>query len=161
LLIGLQTRGDDVNDFNFLVGSWDLANRRLKQPLAGCTEWYEFPSTSECISVLGGKGNIDEMSMPTLGFSGVTLRLYNADRDEWSLYWISSRNPFIDIPVVGRFTDGVGTFYGDDTHEGQPIRVRFLWSNITPTSAHWEQAFSNDGEHTWETNWMNDLTRRA
>jgi hypothetical protein len=131
-----------MNDFNFLVGSWDLANRRLKEPLAGSTEWYE-------------------MTMPTLGFSGVTLRLYNAKRDEWSLYWISSRRLVLDPPVVGRFEDGVGTFFGDDTHEGRPILVRYLWSKITPTSAHWEQAFSVDGGKTWETNWMNDLTRRA
>jgi hypothetical protein len=150
-----------MNDFNFLVGSWDLANRRLKEPLTGSTEWYEFPSTSECISLLGDLANVDEMSMPTLGFSGVTLRLYNAERDEWSLYWISSRRLVLDPPVVGRFEDGVGAFYGDDTHDGRPIRVRFLWSKITPTSAHWEQAFSVDGGKTWETNWMNDLTRRA
>jgi hypothetical protein len=149
-----------MNNFNFLVGSWDLENRRLKQLLAGSTEWYEFPATSECISLLGGAGNLDEMSMPTLGYSGVTLRLYNAERDEWSLYWVSSRDPKIDTPVVGRFEDGVGTFYGDDTHEGQPIRVRFLWSKITPTSARWEQAFSTDGEETWETNWVMKFARR-
>jgi hypothetical protein len=148
-------------DFDFLVGTWDLANRRLKKALAGCTDWDEFPSSSTCSGLLGGAANLDEMSMPTKGYSGVTLRLYNAERDEWSLYWISSRDPFIDTPVVGRFTDGVGSFYGDDTHEGQPILVRFLWSAITPTSAHWEQAFSTDGGKTWETNWINDLTRRT
>lgn len=150
-----------MNDFDFLVGSWDLANRRLKKALAACTEWEEFPATSECISLLGGAANLDELFMPSKGYSGVTLRLFNPEREEWSLYWISSRNPVIDTPVVGRFSNGVGTFYGDDTYEGQPIRVRFLWSNITPTSAHWEQAFSIDGEKTWETNWMNDLTRKS
>jgi hypothetical protein len=150
-----------MNDFDFLIGSWDIANRRLREPLAGCTDWYEFPATSVAVRLLGGMANLDEMSMPTLGFSGVTLRLFNPEREEWSLYWISSRNPHIDTPVVGRFIDGVGTFFGDDTHDGRPIRVRFLWSQITPTSAHWEQAFSEDGEKTWETNWMNDLTRRT
>lgn len=150
-----------MNDFDFLIGSWDLANKRLKKALAGCAEWEEFPATSECISLLGGVANLDELSMPTKAYSGVTLRLFNREREEWSLYWISSRDPFIDTPVVGRFSDGVGTFYGDDTYEGQPIRVRFVWSNITPTSAHWEQAFSADDEQTWETNWTNDLTRRT
>ncbi len=150
-----------MNDFDFVIGSWDIANRRLREPLAGCTEWYEFPATAEAISLLGGLANIDEMSMPTLGFTGVTLRLFDPETEEWSLYWISSRNPRIEPPVVGRFVDGVGTFYGDDTHEGRPIRVRFIWSKITPTSAHWEQAFSADGEKTWETNWMNVLTRRT
>ena len=150
-----------MNDFTFLVGSFDVVNRLLKKALAGCTEWEEFPATAKGISLLGGAAHLDELSMPTRGYSGITLRLFSPEREEWSLYWISSRNPFIDAPVVGRFSEGVGSFFGDDTYEGQPIRVRFLWSNITSTTAHWEQAFSIDGEKTWETNWMNDLTRKA
>ena len=61
----------------------------------------------------------------------------------------------------GRFEDGVGTFYGEDVFEGRPIRVRFLWSDITPVSARWAQAFSPDGGETWETNWIMDFTRAA
>ena len=45
------------------------------------------------------------------------------------------------------------------TLEGRPIRVRFLWSRITDTSARWEQAFSLDGGGSWETNWIMDFTR--
>jgi hypothetical protein len=40
------------------------------------------------------------------------------------------------------------------------IRVRFLWTDVTATSAHWEQAFSLDREKTWMTNWTMDSTRR-
>jgi hypothetical protein len=61
--------------------------------------------------------------------------------------------------VVGAFRNGVGEFHGDDVDEGRPIRVRYLWSMITRTTAHWEQAFSTDGEKTWETNWTIDLRR--
>ena len=45
----------------------------------------------------------------------------------------------LDPPVKGRFENGVGTF------TPRPLRgkpMRFMWSKITPTSAHWEQAFS-------------------
>ncbi len=150
-----------MNDFDFLAGSWDLANRRLKKALAGCTEWEVFPSTLWCMSLLGGAANIDETTFPGKDYLGLTLRLFNPKREEWSLYSMNSRNPFIDLPQVGRFIDGVGDFLGDDTYEGQSIRVRFRWSNITANSAHWEQAFSADNEKTWETNWMNDLTRRV
>jgi hypothetical protein len=59
----------------------------------------------------------------------------------------------------GGFQDGVGTFYADDTWEGKPVRMRFLWSKITPTSCHWEQAFSADKGATWETNWVQDIRR--
>ena len=59
----------------------------------------------------------------------------------------------------GNFHNGVGTFECDDTFNGKPIRVRFIWSRITPNSAHWEQAFSPDGGKSWDTNWEMQFTR--
>ena len=40
-----------------------------------------------------------------------------------------------------------------------PIRVRFIWSGIVAQRARWEQAFSEDGGITWETNWVMDFKR--
>ena len=150
---------DGSRDFDFLIGSWTLANRRLTKVLAGGNEWEEFPSHTTCWPIFDRAGNIDELACPAKGFFGLTVRLFDPAQQEWSLYWFSSRTPAIDPPVVGRFVDGVGQFFNDDTFEGIPIRCRFLWSDITPDSAHWEQAFSTDGGETWETNWVNDLTR--
>ena len=65
----------------------------------------------------------------------------------------------LDPPMKGGFKDGVGTFYGEDTPHGKPVRARFIWSNITPTTCHWEQADSPDGGKTWETNWVQDIRR--
>ena len=56
--------------------------------------------------------------------------------------------------MVGRFENGRGEFFGDDTFGGKPILVRYIWSEITRTSARWEQAFSTDRGATWETNWI-------
>ncbi|WP_424529333.1 hypothetical protein ACOZ38_07220 [Sphaerisporangium viridialbum] len=148
-----------MNDFDFFVGTWNVANRRLKERLKGCTEWDEFPGVSTSKSIFGGTGNMDEIDFPTMGFSGLTLRLYDPEREEWSLYWTSSRSSVIEPPVIGRFDGGVGEFYADDTHEGIPIRVRYLWSGITATTCRWEQAFSTDGGRTWETNWIMESTR--
>jgi hypothetical protein len=61
--------------------------------------------------------------------------------------------------VRGGFKDGIGVFVGDDTLNGRPIKMRFRWTGITKTSAHWDQAFSPDGGVTWETNWHMDFTR--
>ena len=33
------------------------------------------------------------------------------------------------------------------------VRVRFIWTAVSPTTCRWEQAFSADGERSWETNW--------
>jgi hypothetical protein len=66
-------------------------------------------------------------------------------RGQWSLYWASKRTGTLFPPVVGRFADGRGEFYGDDTYNGKDIRARFVWSDITADSARWEQAFPVDG----------------
>ena len=65
----------------------------------------------------------------------------------------------LDPPVRGGFRNGTGTFLADETYSGIPIRVRFTWSDVTPTSCHWEQAFSTDGGATWETNWVMEFER--
>lgn len=149
-------------DFDFLVGGWDVAHRRLVRPLAGCEEWDEFEGTSRCWQLFGGAANVDELPTPARGFTGLTLRLFSPARREWSIYWANSKDGLLGLPpVVGRFTGGVGLFYSDETLDGRRIRVRFTWSQITPTSARWEQAFSADAEQTWETNWIMSLTRRS
>ncbi|MFI7126788.1 hypothetical protein ACIBQ1_13925 [Nonomuraea sp. NPDC050153] len=151
-----------MNTFDFFVGTWTSKQRRLREVLAGGDDWYEFTGMSRCWSVLGGKGNFDEVTFPELGYGGVTLRLYDEARDEWSLYWAGSRTGLSLPPVVGRFgADGRGVFTADELYDGRPITVRFLWSEITETSCRWEQAFSTDQGATWEANWIADFTRTS
>ena len=149
-----------MNDFDFLTGTWDVANRRRTDFLDEASAWEEFPAVSRATRHFGGAANFDEIEFTTKGYAGLTLRLYDPEREEWSLYWVSKRDGRLTTPVVGRFVDGRGEFFGDDEYEGKQIRVRFLWTDITATSAHWEQAFSLDGEKTWLTNWTMDSTRR-
>jgi hypothetical protein len=147
-----------MGDFDFLIGSWKVSNRRLKQRLVGSTDWEEFTADSVAWSLLDGSANIDQFTFPD-GTSALTLRLYEPDRRPWTLTWATSTEGRLFPPVVGAFSDGKGLFYGDDVHDGTPVRVRYIWSDITPTSARWEQAFSIDQEQTWETNWIMELVR--
>jgi hypothetical protein len=159
-----EKEGNDitgVNDFDFLIGKWRVHHRRLKERLAGNHEWIEFEGTCVMQKILGGAGNMDEnvLDFPGSSYRAVTLRTYDPAKGQWSIWWIDSRNPsHLDPPVVGGFKKGVGTFYADDTFKGKPIRVRFLWTNLA-TKPHWEQAFSDDGGNTWETNWMMEFVR--
>lgn len=149
-----------MNDFDFLAGTWHIDNRRRKRPLDRCDEWDEFPSTHECVRLFDGGANIEWIDFDTLGFRGLSLRLFDVAKAQWSIYWSSSRDGLLLPPVTGRFVNGEGTFYGDDTLHGRAIRVRFLWSRVTSTTAQWEQAFSADGGETWETNWIMKFSRR-
>jgi hypothetical protein len=152
-------RTGSVQDFDFLVGTWDVANRRLKSRWSGCTEWDEFPAINRCGSRLGSIVNIDEIEFFTRGFSGMTVRVFDLAQQRWSIYWINSRTGVMEPPVTGAFVGDVGVFRGRDTDEGRPIEVIFRWTRLGSHAARWEQAFSLDGE-TWETNWVMDMTRR-
>lgn len=149
-------------DFDFFIGDWRVRHRRLKQRLAGCAEWDEFDGTSCARSLLGGTGNIDDnvLAMPDGAYRAITLRSFDAATRLWSIWWLDGRRPHrLDTPVVGRFENGTGLFYADDVLDGMPIVVRFMWSSIDANTAHWEQAFSDDGGETWETNWTMDFAR--
>ncbi len=148
-----------MSDFDFLYGEWSVVNRRLRTLFEGSDDWEEFPGTQRAWQLLHGVGNIDESDFPTKGWSGATLRLQNQETGEWSIWWASSSTGTLFPPVVGRFENGRGDFYGDDTHEGRPIRAHFIWSDVTADSARWEQEFSDDGGATWESNWVMELTR--
>jgi len=71
--------------------------------LVASSEWDEFPGTAVCRSHFDGAANVDQIDFPTLGFSGLTLRLFDPQRQEWSLYWASSRDGLLQpIQVPGR-----------------------------------------------------------
>jgi len=156
--------GPAVHDFDFYMGSWRVHHRRLKERLANSNEWQEFEGTSTAWPLLGGAGNVDDnvLELPSGTYRAISLRSYDPVNDTWSIWWLDGRNPGqLDPPVVGGFKDGVGTFIAEDTFDGRPILVRFLWSDITPTTCRWEQSFSPDGGRTWEVNWVMESTRIA
>jgi hypothetical protein len=152
-----------LHDFDFLVGHWRVHHRKLKERLANNHEWIEFEGTLASQPLMGGYANVDDdvFEVPGGTYRGVAPRSFDPKSGQWSIWWLDSRTPTapLDPPVRGSFHNGVGTFYADDTFNGKPIRIRFIWSQITPTSCHWEQAFSPDAGKTWETNWIQDLKR--
>ena len=153
---------DRPGDFDPLVGSWHVTHRRLRSRLTGCDEWDEFTGTSTTSVILDGFGVVEDnwIDLPGDPYRALALRTYDPSDGCWAIWWCDSRNPHhLAPPVIGRFDDGTGTFRGDDTIDGQPAAVRFIWSGVVTPTPRWEQAFSTDGGITWETNWTMDFTR--
>ncbi|KAB8189329.1 hypothetical protein FH608_039635 [Nonomuraea phyllanthi] len=149
-----------MNDFDFLAGHWNVTNRRLVKVLSGSDEWDEFPGYSVATRHFDGAASFDEITCPTRGFSGMSVRLYNQETRQWCIYWANSRTGVLDTrPMTGAFEGDRGEFHGVETHEGRPVRCRFVWTVPGPDAARWEQAFSADDGRTWETNWTMDFTR--
>ena len=149
-----------AHDFDFLFGHWSVLNRRLRRRLVGSGEWEEFAAGMVARPLLDGMGNEDEFRTDhDGGMIGMSFRFFDPRTRLWTIYWADSRRcGRLDPPVVGSFADGVGMFEGTDTHQGRPVRVRFIWSQTDAREPRWEQAFSADGGQSWETNWVMELS---
>jgi hypothetical protein len=152
-------------DFDFLVGSWKFHLKRLKRRLAGSTEWVQLDGTTVCRKILDGRGEVEEVNVESadkqMHIQGLALRLYNPDSRQWRIYWANGADGVLEQnPMVGQFdNNGQGEFYNQQVYEGRAIYARFIWSGVTTSSPHFEQAFSVDGGKTWETNWVTDQTK--
>lgn len=152
------------HDFDFLLGSWTVAHRRLKHALAHSSEWQTFSGTCTTSRLMNGQADVDDnlLQAPTATYRAVTLRSFDPATKSWSIWWLDGRHPHdLAPPVIGSFRNGVGVFLAKDTFEGRAITVRYTWSDITPASAKWQQAFSEDGGKTWETNWVMEFHRQT
>jgi hypothetical protein len=158
------TQRDGQHDFDPLVGTWKAKLKRLVHPLSGSTTWIDFEGTQITRSVWGGRATLDEFHVDSPStnthIDGLTLRLYNPESRQWHIYWANARKGTLDFPpVVGEFNNGRGEFYDQEYFEGRSIFVRYVWSDITATTARFEQSFSDDGGKTWEANWISTIER--
>ena len=154
---------DGSHDFDFEFGAWKTHLRRLQHPLSGSTVWLEYDGTTEVDKILGGRANMVELQVagPAGRIDGMSWRLYEPETQQWTLDFANVRDGKLTTPMIGRFHDGRGWFYGQDTLNGRAIFVRFLITRLTPDSIRFEQAFSADGGQSWEPNWIAEDTRRA
>jgi len=158
------TQHDGQHDFDWIIGSWKIYVKRIDHPLSGNKVWLEYEGSDTVRKVWDGRANLDEFDAESKTthehLTGLTLRLYDPKTHQWSLYWANAKNGALAMPpTVGHFTDGRGEFYDEEVIENTKVLVRYIWSEITPSSAHFEQAFSTDGGKTWAPNWISTITR--
>jgi hypothetical protein len=145
-------------DFDFLQGNWSIRHRRKKD--VRDSKWDEFAGTARCWSLLGGRGSIEELSIPERDFFGIGLRLIETERKLWHDYWVNAASGLLSCPGQhGAFVDGVGTFLGTYEADGVKICVRGVWDQITDNTCRWHQSLSDDNGTTWKENWYMEWQR--
>ena len=152
---------DGHHDFDFEIGTWTTRLSRLLRPLTGSTTWVEYVGTTVVRKVWNGRANLVELEVDGQAghLEGLSLRLYNPQSRQWSLNSSNSAGGTLSPPAIGEFRNGRGEFFSQETLNGRAILVRFVISDVTPTSCRFEQSFSDDGGKTWEINWIAVDTR--
>ncbi len=152
---------DGQHDFDWELGNWKINISRLQHPLTGSTTWTELNGTVVCRKVWDGKANLAEIKAdgPSGHLEFLALRLYNPQTRQWTNNFASSNSGTLSVPMFGEFKNNRGEFYDQEPFNGRTILVRFIFFPLTKDSGRSEQAFSDDGGKTWETNWINTYTR--
>jgi hypothetical protein len=153
---------DGQHDFDFNLGTWRTHVKRLLHPLTGSSTWAEYDGTSVVSKVWDGRASLLELEAggPAGRIEGLGLRLYNPESHQWSLNWASSSDgEFQQPPMIGQFVNGRGEFVDHEVFSGKSILTRNTFSDISPDFTRFEQAFSDDGGRSWETNWIITFTR--
>jgi hypothetical protein len=150
------------NDFDYLVGTWNIRNRTLKEQLAGSNEWNEFDATQECRLILLGLANFDTFHTEIDGkpFEGFTLRLFDPQTRLWTIYWADSGAVKLDDGKVGSFDGDVGEFFGREVVADKDVIVKFHWDKRNSKAPIYSRAFSADEGRTWEWNWYSNFSPR-
>ena len=155
---------DGSHDFDFLIGNWKAHVRRLPDRLHGSNKWDVYDGISNHKKLLDSNANFEEFDVYSPGIQqrikAQTLRLYNPETHQWSIYLVDLDKGTLDLPpVIGQFNGKRGEFYNQDKFKGRAIYVRYVWLDISPKSARMEQSWSADGGKTWEVNWICELSR--
>jgi hypothetical protein len=152
---------DGQHDFDFEIGAWKVHLSRLVRPLTGSSTWVDYDGTSVVRKVWNGAANLGELEVDGQSghIEGLSLRLYNPESRQWNISWANRSDGLLGLPMTGEFKDGRGEFFNRELFNGQAIFVRFIFSDMKPTTFRFEQAFSSDGGKIWETNWKATFTK--
>lgn len=137
-----------MNDFDFLIGSWVVHNRKL----SASGVWEEFMASVKAEPHLDGRVVLEHFAGVFPGgrrVKGLAIIAFDPATGLWHHAWLDTRvSPDFEA-VAGRFDGGVGTFHGPG--------LRFLWEDVKPDSVRWSQAVQRDDG--WQTNWLMEYSR--
>ena len=148
-----EWQSTQARQFDFWIGEWDVNLRAIQKDLS----WKDTTKAKVKICpVLDGKAILELWDSPTI--KGFSLRYYDVRKSKWVL-WLNwpDNNKSTFRSLEGAFRHGRGEFFSD----GNGFTSRFTFSDISPTSLRWDDAYSKDGGKTWTHDWVMEFSRSA
>lgn len=148
--------------FDFWIGAWSIDNLQASPAspddptlhASGRANNIVYPVAGGCAIVEHWEGLL------TWGrVHGFSLRAYDPERQAWTivLNWPVPGSPGPRFNTMdGAFRHRRGSFYSP---RDRPRVARFDFSDIGPDSLRWDQSVSTDGEKTWATQWVMEMSR--
>lgn len=152
--------------FDFWLGDWSIKQKILKAD----GKWFEADAETSVKPALDGCALVENWSGEVLFFwegmktpetiKGLSVRAYNAKTKKWTINWMDTRGLEFGAHAGG-FTESKGEFFRTVKNpDGNEMKTRITFSDITKSSVHWDLAVSSDSGETWRTLWIMAMTRK-
>lgn len=156
---------EEARQFDFWIGEWDV-NVRTIRPDNTWADWKR--SKANIYSILDGRAILElwedqHNGAPMSVIIGYSLRYYDSQSGKWIL-WLNwpSVNTSGSSSLTGKFRHNRGEFFGRrPLNDSISLLSRYTFSDISPTSLRWDDAFSKDGGKTWTNSWIMEFSRIA
>ena len=116
---------DGSHDFDFLIGNWKAHVRRLPDRLVGSNNWIDYSGISNHKKLLDSNANFEEFEVDNpekhLHIKAQTLRLYNPESHQWSIYLLDLDKGLLPIrQLLANLKGTVASFTTrNNTKDGQ------------------------------------------
>jgi hypothetical protein len=155
-----NTERDGQHDFDFELGTCKSHISRRLHPLTGSTTWVKMEAIVVVRKVEWRRQSDGaRVRQPDRSLRRIEPAPLQSPIPSMELQFFQHNDGTMAQPLIGEFKNGRGEFIDQEPFNGKTILVRQVFTDITPDSHHFEQAFSDDGGKTWEPNFIATLTR--
>lgn len=160
-----KCNSEEFHQFDFWIGEWDINQKIIQKD----GSWLETSAQTSVTSILNGcaleehwKGDVRFfwLGMEKVEtMEGFSFRYYNEKEKVWYLYWIDELNLSLGSGAKGKFENGKGEFFSENSTPNGKRMSRITFSNITENSVDWDLAISEDNGENWTTIWVMEMVR--
>ena len=135
--------GPEYRQLDFWLGDWDLAYVQGGQKSA---------SRNRITKILDGCVILEEFhGPPGTPLLGRSVSMFDRASGHWKQTWVDNQGGYLDF--TGGLQEGRMVFAREFERNGQRIRQRMVFDDVTPRSLTWRWQRSTDQGATWSTLW--------
>jgi len=144
----------EQQQLSFWLGEWDLT-------WPGEKEGTVDHGTNSIQRVLDGCAIEENFSGGSaMHLRGRSLSIFDTVAGKWKQTWVDNEGGYLDF--TGEFKDGQMILTREAVRRnGQKVRQRMVFKNITPHELDWSWEASTDGGKTWQVNWPIHYKRKG